>query len=184
MIQHATLTTQSPSETRAVGRALAGLLQPGDVVLLAGQLGAGKTEFAKGIAEGLGIEETVVSPTFTIVREYSGTQPMLHPMRMLHVDVYRLDRAQELLDLGLEDLAADEAVTVVEWGDAVAGFLPADHLLVGIELLEIELSDTERSETELSETEHERILRFIVSGPTWSQRAAAVAALGNPEADF
>jgi tRNA threonylcarbamoyladenosine biosynthesis protein TsaE len=158
--QDSRLITHSPSETRATGRALADLLQAGDIVLLAGQLGAGKTELAKGIAEGLGIKETVVSPTFTIVREYSG-----HPLqriRMLHVDVYRLDHAQELLDLGLEDLAADEAVTVIEWGDAVAGFLPADHLLVEIELLA---------------ADQDRTLRFTVAGSTWTARAAAVAAL-------
>lgn len=161
MSQHSTLVSHSPSETRAIGRELARILQAGDVVLLAGQLGAGKTELAKGIAEGLSITETVVSPTFTIVREYSGS------MRMLHVDVYRLDHAQELLDLGLEDLAADEAVTVVEWGDAVSGFLPADHLLVEIELPDSELVDDEEGRT----------LRFTVAGPTWTARADAVAAL-------
>ncbi len=168
MSPDSTLVTHSPNETRAIGRELAGILQPGDVVLLAGQLGAGKTEFAKGIAEGLGIEETVVSPTFTIVREYSGIRPVLQEVRMLHVDVYRLDHAQELLDLGLEDLAADEAVTVVEWGDAVAGLLPADHLLVEIGLVESELVD---------DTDFDRTMHFTIAGPRWTARADAVAAL-------
>ncbi|MEX0664042.1 MAG: tRNA (adenosine(37)-N6)-threonylcarbamoyltransferase complex ATPase subunit type 1 TsaE [Acidimicrobiia bacterium] len=154
------LVTHAPEETRRIGGVLAALLEPGDVVLLAGTLGAGKTEFAKGIAEGLGIEETVVSPTFTIAREYEGR------LRMLHVDVYRLDHAQELLDLGLEDLAADaglsglEAVTVVEWGDAVEALFPADHLLVALEL---------------GEAERARTLRFEASGPSWGERAATLA---------
>ncbi len=157
------LVTRAPSETRAAGRTLAALLEPGDVVLLAGQLGAGKTELAKGIAEGLGIEDTVVSPTFTIVREYAGRDAQGGGIRMLHVDAYRLDHVQELLDLGLEDLAADEAVTVVEWGDAVAGLFPADRVQVNIEMPDQTSQD-------------HRILRFTVAGPSWASRAAAVAA--------
>ena len=100
---------------RARGR---GRCVPGDVVVLAGELGAGKTVFAKGIATALGITEPVVSPTFTIVREYDG------PIPLVHVDVYRLDHLQELLDLGLDDLVGDDAVTVVEWGDRVTALLP------------------------------------------------------------
>jgi tRNA threonylcarbamoyladenosine biosynthesis protein TsaE len=122
------VTTRSPHGTRAVGRAVGALLEAGDVVVLGGQLGAGKTVFAKGIAEGLGVDETVVSPTFTLAREYHGR------LRLVHVDVYRLDRVQEFLDLGLDDLAGDDAVTVVEWGDAVAEELPVDHLEVRLAL--------------------------------------------------
>jgi tRNA threonylcarbamoyladenosine biosynthesis protein TsaE len=158
--------TRAPGETRALGCALAPLLEPGDVILVCGPLGAGKTELAKGIAEGLGVGETVVSPTFTIAREYAGR------LRLLHVDVYRLDRAQELLDLGLEDLAAserdgDEAVTVVEWGDAVAGFLPADHLSV-----QLDFGDGESDST--------RMVCFEVAGASWGARSAALAAVLNP----
>lgn len=169
------LVTHASIETRAAGRTLAALLEPGDVVLLAGQLGAGKTEFAKGIAEGLGVEDTVVSPTFTIVREYQGRDARPEGgLRMLHVDVYRLDHAQELLDLGLEDLAADEAVTVVEWGDAVAGLFPADHLEVLI-LLPDGLPDQDDNLLE-----QQRILRFTMAGPSWAARAAAIAVVVNP----
>ena len=95
------------------------MLEPGDLVVLGGELGAGKTVFTKGIADGLDVAETVVSPTFTLAREYMGR------LRLVHVDVYRLDRVQEFLDLGLEDLAGDDAVTVVEWGDVVAAELHA-----------------------------------------------------------
>jgi tRNA threonylcarbamoyladenosine biosynthesis protein TsaE len=150
--------THAPDETRAVGRALATVLEAGDVVLLSGPLGAGKTELVKGLAEGLGVEETVVSPTFTIAREYRGSLPLLH------VDVYRLDSAQELLDLGLEE--SEGMVTVVEWGDAVAGLLPADHLEVRIELADAgESSDSDR------------VLTFVPAGPSWGARVVAVSAV-------
>jgi tRNA threonylcarbamoyladenosine biosynthesis protein TsaE len=171
-----TLLTRSPEQTRRVGAAIASALEPGDVVLLAGPLGAGKTQLAKGIAEGLGVEETVVSPTFTIAREYEGRgEPR---MRMLHVDVYRLDQAQEVLDLGLEDLAISatgespagevDAVTVVEWGDAVEGLLPSEQLLVRLELGGHDEPDTS--------SDNVRVLRFEPLGPTWSRRFAALTA--------
>jgi tRNA threonylcarbamoyladenosine biosynthesis protein TsaE len=151
------LESRSPEETRAAGRALGAVLEPGDVVLLDGQLGAGKTVFAKGIAEGLDVAETVVSPTFTLAREYEGRY------RLVHVDVYRLDRVQEFLDLGLEDLAGDDAVTVVEWGEAIAAELPVDHLQVRLALPE-EAADDERRLT----------VRF--AGPAWYRRADDVRA--------
>ena len=151
-----TLVTHGAEETRAIGSALAMLLEAGDIVLLAGPLGAGKTELTKGIAEGLGVEETVVSPTFTLAREYRGR------LRLLHVDVYRLDREQEVLDLGLEDVP-DDAVTVVEWGDVAAGLLPADHLEVRLE------PSDDQDET--------RTVSFLPSGPSWGSRAVALAAV-------
>ncbi len=109
-------------DTMAVGRRLAALLQPGDVVLLAGALGSGKTVFTAGLAEGLGIDDRVTSPSFVLVRRYQGF------LTLIHADVYRLGTMAELDDLDLDDAA--DAVLVVEWGHAVAGALPADHLLV------------------------------------------------------
>jgi len=117
------LLTRSPKETRDVGRALAAIVRPGDVLVVAGDLGAGKTTFVQGLAEGLGITDGIVSPTFTLAREYEGR------VRLVHVDLYRLDRAQELLDLGLEDLA-DDAVLAVEWGDVAVAYLTPEHLEV------------------------------------------------------
>ncbi len=109
--------------TRAVGRRLASLLRPGDVVLLSGDLGAGKTVFAGGIGEGLGVEEAVVSPTFVLVRQYQGLLPLIH------ADIYRLGSSAEIDDLDLGGAAA-EGVLVVEWGDAAALSFGPDHLLV------------------------------------------------------
>src|SRR5712691_6419063 len=107
------LRTETADDTRAVGEALAGLLRPRDAALLSGELGAGKTTLVQGIARGLDVRDQVVSPTFTLVREYRGR------LDVAHVDVYRLDRIQDVLDLGLEDLGDGQSVLLVEWGDAV-----------------------------------------------------------------
>src|SRR5438874_13737014 len=120
--------TGSAVETHALARRIGAVLRPGDVVVLGGELGTGKTVFAKGIAVALGVSEPVVSPTFTIVREYDA------PTRLVHVDVYRLDHLQELHDLGFDELLGDDAVTVVEWGDRVRALLPAERLDVYFEL--------------------------------------------------
>ncbi len=109
-------------DTMAVGRRLAALLQPGDVVLLAGPLGSGKTVFTAGLAEGLGIDDRVTSPSFVLVRRYRGF------LNLVHADVYRLGSMAELDDLDLDDAA--DGVLVIEWGHAVASGLPSDHLLV------------------------------------------------------
>lgn len=118
--------SRAPDETRKVGAALAELLGPGDVVSLTGDLGAGKTAFVQGAARALGVQEPVTSPTFVLVRQYRGDVPVHH------VDVYRLDRVQEVLDLGFEDLLDPSGVVFVEWGDAIDTLLPDDHLRVEI----------------------------------------------------
>src|SRR5262245_60446174 len=107
-----TVTAQSEEETAAVGRELAATLRAGSVVLLVGELGAGKTAFVRGLAEGLGVDPTdVSSPTFTLLQEYRGGR-----LPLLHVDLYRLDDAREIDDLGLDELAAD-GVLAIEWAD-------------------------------------------------------------------
>ena len=116
------------AETRAVAAKLAASLRPGDVILLAGGLGVGKTLFTSGLATGLGIEEQVLSPSFVLVRQYrSGFLPLVH------VDVYRLSSINEFEDLEALELAAD-GVLVIEWGDAVEASLPAEHLRVVFEV--------------------------------------------------
>ncbi len=127
------IATDSPDATRAVGRRLAGLLRPGDIVLLAGRLGSGKTVFAAGVAEGLGVDERITSPTFVLVHEHEGFLPLIH------ADVYRLGSSAEFDDLELPS-AAEAGVLLVEWGSAVASSVPSDHLLV--ELMVV--TETER----------------------------------------
>ena len=119
------LRTATADETRAVGEALAGLLRPRDAAALTGELGAGKTTLVQGIARGLGVPDQIVSPTFTLVREYRGSA-----VELAHVDVYRLDRVQDVVDLGLDELGDGDAVLLVEWGDAVEALLPPDHLVI------------------------------------------------------
>ncbi len=119
------LTCPTEADTRAVGRRLASLLRAGDVVLLAGDLGAGKTVFAGGIGEGLGVDDPVVSPSFVLVRRYRGLMPMVH------ADVYRLGSSAEVEDLDLTAEASD-GVLVVEWGDAVEQMFGDDVLVVRI----------------------------------------------------
>jgi tRNA threonylcarbamoyladenosine biosynthesis protein TsaE len=106
------MTSAGEADTIAVGRELADELSAGDVVLLYGDLGAGKTAFVKGLAEGLGVaREEVSSPTFTLVQEYRGGR-----LTLFHVDLYRLDDPREILDLGLDEIAAD-GVLAIEWAE-------------------------------------------------------------------
>jgi tRNA threonylcarbamoyladenosine biosynthesis protein TsaE len=144
------LVTSSPDATRAVAAAIAELLVAGDLILLVGDLGAGKTAFAQGLARGLGVDEPVTSPTFTIVQEYRGRLPLAH------IDVYRLDRVQDLHDLGFDEFV-DDGVTVVEWGDLVEQAVPAEHLVVRIEP---GVADTER------------VLDLSLHGSRWLGRRA------------
>ena len=123
------VTSSSPDETLALGMRLAGLLRPGDIVLLNGRLGSGKTLLASGIASGLGVDQQVTSPTFVLVRRYRGF------LELTHADVYRLGSTAEFDDLGLTEEASD-GVLVIEWGGVVAAQVGADHLSVEIGLTE------------------------------------------------
>jgi tRNA threonylcarbamoyladenosine biosynthesis protein TsaE len=126
------ITVDAPEATFALGRRLAPLLTDGDIVLLSGRLGAGKTLFVGGVAEGLGIADPITSPTFVIVKQYEGF------LRLTHVDVYRLGRTAELADL---DLLDGRGVLVVEWGEAIESSVGPDHLNVRID----HLSETSRT---------------------------------------
>lgn len=117
------VATSSAGQTQDLAAALGAVAVAGDLVLLAGEMGAGKTAFAQGFARGLGIPDQVTSPTFTIVQEYSGGRLNMH-----HLDVYRLDTLREVSDLGLSEMLDEEAVMLVEWGDAVLPALPDQYL--------------------------------------------------------
>ena len=125
-----THTTHSEDETAAVARELAARLKPGDVVLLSGNLGAGKTAFVRGLAEGLGIDPgEVSSPTFTIVHEYRGGRLTLY-----HVDLYRLEKTATG-DLGLEEMGVADGVLAIEWPDRLT------HALPGATMIQIDIVD-------------------------------------------
>ena len=141
------ISCPTEGDTRAFAGRLASSLRPGDVVLLAGGLGSGKTLFTAGLAAGLGVEEQVVSPSFVLVRQYdSGFMPVVH------VDVYRLGSLNEFDDLDVFELAED-GVLVIEWGDAVEPAMPEDHLRIDFEV----------------EDDETRILRLVPSG-SWKGR--------------
>ena len=122
-----TVITKSPEQTELLGKKLAELLRPGDVIAYYGDLGAGKTAFTRGLAAGLGIREAVTSPTYTIVTEYlSGRMPLFH------FDMYRLSSSEELFDIGWEDYLARGGVCAVEWSENVADAL-TDAISITIE---------------------------------------------------
>ncbi len=116
-------TSRSAEETEAIGRRLAARLKPGDVVALTGEIGAGKTTFVRGLAEGLGVPpRSVASPSFVLVREYRGRLPVYH------ADLFRLEGKAGAATVGLEDFYEQGGVTVIEWADRVPGILPEEHL--------------------------------------------------------
>jgi len=119
--------TREPAETRALAAALAAAARPGDLISLVGDLGAGKTQFAKGFGAGLGIADTIVSPSFVLMAEYRGRLPLFH------VDLYRLADAAEALAGGLIDDRQVEGVTLVEWAERLADAMPAERLDVVID---------------------------------------------------
>ncbi len=121
------MVSNSAEETRLLGRRLAEELRAGDVILLEGPLGAGKSELARGIAGGLGVRETVTSPSFTILNVYtSGRLPLYH------FDWYRLESAEELFEMGMEEYLGGEGVALVEWPGRCPEALPADFAMIEI----------------------------------------------------
>ena len=154
--------TDAASETKRLAAALAELIRPGDVVLLAGDLGAGKTAFAQGFGAALGIDEPITSPTYTLVSQYSGR------LELNHLDVYRLEQATEVLDLGLAEMLDEGGVVLVEWGDAITPLLPHDHL-------EVRLT--------FGAGDDDRALEIEPVGPGWGVRANALHAALRPWTD-
>ncbi len=156
----ASASTRSVDETRKLASALAELARAGDLLLLAGDLGAGKTAFAQGFGRGLGVDEPITSPTFTLAREYQGTRLRFH-----HLDAYRMEAMDEVFDVGLPELLDDDGVVLVEWGDAIAPAVPADYLEVRITL---------------GDGDDDRRLELRSVGPSWSARSRAVATVVAP----
>jgi len=145
--------TGSAEETQGLGRELSSLLLPGDVVLLEGDLGAGKTCFAQGVARGLGVSEQVTSPTFTLIREYRGRIPLYH------LDAYRLEGAADLFSIGVEEYLEGDGVLLVEWGERAPGFFE-------MERLEVRFS--------FGEGDDDRRVAFTPCGDSWCGRISGM----------
>lgn len=118
--------TTSLAETDSLAADVAALAKPGDLIVLVGGLGAGKTRFVQGFARAMGVDEPVTSPTFALVHNYAGEVPIVH------ADLYRMVSEHEVLDLGLDEALADGAIALVEWGDIAAGVLSPDRLTITI----------------------------------------------------
>jgi tRNA threonylcarbamoyladenosine biosynthesis protein TsaE len=134
-MNHLEIISHSPEQTQKFGTRLGELALPGDIFLLVGGLGAGKTCLTQGIAWGLDIKEYAVSPSFVVIRELHGRLPLYH------IDFYRLDHLEEIAQLGLDDYLYGNGVCVVEWAEKGVGLLPQEHLLIEMSYL----ADTERS---------------------------------------
>src|SRR4051794_8148005 len=148
------LRAASLDVTHSIAAALAALSRSGDIVLLAGEMGAGKTAFAQGFGRALGVTEPITSPTFPLVHSYDPGGPTLH-----HADLYRLDQLAEVADLALGELAEFDGIVLVEWGDVVESSF-GEHLVVRLELLDGSLDAR----------------RIVISptGPTWARRWSAL----------
>jgi tRNA threonylcarbamoyladenosine biosynthesis protein TsaE len=129
------LISRNPSETHLFGASIGRLVMPGDLFLLVGKLGAGKTCLAQGIARGLGIEEYIPSPSYVLIREFYGRLPLYH------IDLYRLDLPQEIAGLGLDDYLYGRGICVIEWAEKGSSLMPPEHMIIRIDYL----GDTERS---------------------------------------
>lgn len=144
------LQSHSVADTHMIAAQIADVLQPRDVILASGEMGAGKTTFTKGLGTALGIDG-ITSPTFVLMCSYDGRLP-LH-----HVDLYRLDQLQEIMDLGLFELIDEGGVGLIEWGEAAAPIVPADYLSLTFHY---------------GKDESDRVIEISTTGNTWNDREA------------
>ena len=154
--------TSGVDATKALAAVVASQAAAGDVILLAGELGAGKTAFVQGFGAALGVDEPITSPTFTLAHQYEGTL-VLH-----HLDVYRLERLAELDDIGVAELLDENGVVLIEWGDAVAPALPNDYLEIAMRY---------------GEGDDDRHLELRCVGGRWSARHRTLAEQLQPWAE-
>lgn len=145
--------SHSPEETLMLGHQLANLLQGEEIIALEGELGTGKTLFAKGLIQGLGVNDDITSPTFTIIHEY------YHMFHIYHMDLYRINDVEDLYDLGIEDYLYGEGVKIIEWPEIVKSFLPPHNLQIHL----TQTSETGRLFTLIPYGErYERLLKELL----------------------
>jgi len=144
------LRSDSLASTSAIAASLAGLARRGDLIVLAGEMGTGKTTFAKGFGQAIGVTEPITSPTYTLVHSYPLGRVTFH-----HADIYRLNTLHEVADLALAELLESDGIVLVEWGDVVAGTL-GDHVLVRLDFVD--------------DDEDARDIRITASGRSWAAR--------------
>lgn len=161
-----TVTTTSPEETQALGYALAASLRGGDVVILSGTLGAGKTCLVTGLAEGLRVRSSVSSPTFTLLHTHAPQDP--NGLFLHHMDVYRLNDADAFLHLGFYDLIVEDAVLFIEWGCQVRDVLPDDVVEIRLEQLSDDVEDDNCRLVTL-EAPYSKADRFIKAFEVWEE---------------
>ena len=155
-----TVYSTAPADTGKLASALAEMAQPGDLLVLIGDLGAGKTAFSKAYGKALGVEEPITSPTFTLAREYQGRLP-LH-----HLDVYRLEMMAEVMELDLPGLLESGGVVLIEWGDAILQMLPEDFLEVRFTF---------------GDGDDDRTISLRPVGERWLSRGDAISELADQE---
>ena len=168
------LRAASLADTHAIAAALAELCRPGDLIVLSGEMGAGKTAFAKGFGAALGVTEPITSPTFTLVHTYDIAAGSGHGAKALHhADLYRLDRTAEVADLALEELAEFQGIVLVEWGDVVDALF-GDHLVVHLEPDLLDDDADGLADDDLTDTS--RLIEMSASGAKWAQRWSRLTA--------
>lgn len=165
------LCAQSLDDTHAIAAAVATLSRSGDLIVLAGEMGAGKTAFAQGFGRSLGITEPITSPTFTLVHSYDIDPAQRRVAKVLHhADLYRLDRTAEIADLALTELAEYEGIVLVEWGD-VAESLFGDHLVVHIGPGDTGDDDhTDGDDFTEVPSDVRRVIEISATGASWAAR--------------
>ena len=164
------LRSSSLADTHAIAAGIAGLARPGDIIVLSGEMGAGKTAFAQGFGRALGVTEPITSPTFTLVHSYACDRLTLH-----HADLYRLERTTEVSELALAELAEFDGVVLVEWGDVAEAAL-GEHLVVHLESDVDELDDDPEEAApsdafdDVVSVDEPRTIEISAVGPGWAGR--------------
>ncbi len=154
-----TARTTAPAQTQELAAALAALCGPGDLLLLVGDLGAGKTAFTQGFGRALGVDEPITSPTFTLANEYQG-RLLVH-----HLDVYRIEQLDDVRDLAIPELLDGDAVTLIEWGDTILPALPGDYLEVALTY---------------GDEDDDRLIELRCAGERWMARKRAIVDAVSP----